>query len=204
MLPENELRNILLGLALIPVHGPWSRVVKLEYLQLENPQPLWAGGSVEYGARFVPKGGFDSVHLASDPFTAFFEVEAVFQTAQGKVTWDSNPPWVWITVEGIVDSVLDLADPELWSRLDTSESELTGNWRNGQDRYLRGEGRLPPTQLLGKVAYETGRVRGIRYPSAKNAAKGVNLVVFPDRLRKGELSYLQVHDPQRSLDQRIP
>lgn len=204
MLPESELRKVLPGLPLIPVHGPWSRAIKFEYLLLTDPQPLWAGGSVEYGARFVPKGGFDSVHLASDPFTAFLEVEAAFRTAQGAVVWDTNPPWTLVTVTGIVRSVLDLTSSDLWAPLGTSESELTGNWRNGQDRYLRGEGPLPPTQLLGKVAYETGRVLGIHYPSAKNTGKGANLVVFPDRLPKGEDSYLHVHDPKRALDQRLP
>jgi RES domain-containing protein len=203
VLPESELRNALLDLALISLHGPWSRAIKFEYLRTD-PQPLWAGGSVEYGARFIPRGGFDSVHLASDPLTAFLEVEAVFLTAAGKVITDTNPPWTWVTVEGIVENVLDLTDSKLWERLDTSESELTGNWRNGQDRRLRGEGLLPPTQVLGKVAYETGRVIGIRYPSAKNTGKGVNLVVFPDRLRREEASYLQVYDPKMSLSQRLP
>jgi len=142
--------------------------------------------------------------MASDPLTAFLEVEAVFLTAAGKVITDTNPPWTWVTVEGIVENVLDLTDSGLWERFNTSESELTGNWRNGQDRHLRGEGLLPPTQVLGKVAYETERVIGIRYPSAKNTDKGVNLVVFPDRLRKGGVSYLQVYDPKMSLNQRLP
>lgn len=203
MRPESELRNVLLGLALTSVHGPWSRAIKSEYLQ-EDPQPLWAGGSVGYGARFVPKGGFGSVHLASDPFTAFLEVESVFLAAAGRVVWDTNPPWTWVTVEGIVERVLNLTDPRLWEPLDTTESELTGNWRNGQDRHLRGEGPLPPTQTLGKIAYETGKVSGIQYPSAKNTGKGVNLVVFPDRLHRGGASHLRVYDPTRFLDQRIP
>jgi RES domain-containing protein len=204
VLPEKELRNAFFGLPLISVHGPWSRAIKFEYLQQEDPQPLWAGGAVEYGARFIPKGGFDGVHLASDPFTAFLEVEAVFITAAGKVVSDTNPPWTWVTVEGVVENVVDLTDSVLWERFRTSESELTGNWRPGQDRHLRGEGPLPPTQVFGKVAYETGRALGIRYPSAKNTGKGVNLVIFPDRLQKGGGSYLQVYDPKKLLNQRLP
>jgi len=206
VLLSSELQNIVLGLALIPVHGPWSRAIKFEYLQQAPPQPLWAGGSAEYGARFVPKGGCDSVHLASDPVTALLEVEAIFATAAGEVVVPkSSPPWTFVTVEGVVENVLDLTDAELYKRLDTNESELTGNWRNGQDRYLRGEeSSLPPTQRLGKVVYETQRAFGIRYPSAKNTGKGVNVVVFPDRLPRRVASYLQVHDPKGFLSQRIP
>jgi hypothetical protein len=71
---------------------------------------------VQYGARFIPKGGFDGVHLASDPFTAILEVEAVFITAAGRVVSDINPPWTWVTVEGVVENVVDLTDSVLWDR----------------------------------------------------------------------------------------
>jgi hypothetical protein len=47
-------------------------------------------------------------------------------------------------------------------------------------------------------------VFGISYPSAKNTGKGVNLVVFPNRLQKGGNSYLQVYDPKKLLNQRLP
>jgi hypothetical protein len=97
-----------------------------------------------------------------------------------------------------------VTSPEAWDHLRTSESELTGNWRNGEGRYLRGDGLLPPTQLLGKVAYESHRVFGICYPSAKNTGRAVNLVVFPDRLQKGGTSYLQTLDLKGVLRARLP
>lgn len=198
MLPESELRNILLSLALIQESGPWIRAIRKKYLLVKNPQPLWSGGSIRYGARFVPLGTFESVHLTSDPVTARLEVEAAFRYAEGKIISIPNAPWKPVKVEGIVENVLDLANPQLWSQLGTNRSELTGDWRISQDNYLQGTELLPPTQFLGKLAYETGRVSGIRYPSAKNPGKGVNLVVFPDRLRTGGASYLQ------ALSQRIP
>lgn len=203
MISESELRSIFLGLTLTSKGGRWCRAIKSEYLW-ENPQPLWGNGTLQVGARFVPKGAFKSIHLASDPFTAFMEVEAVFQTGEGKVVWDADSPWTWVAVEVVVENVLDLANPEIWAHLQTSESELTGNWRNGEDHYLRGEGSLPPTQLLGKVAYESQRVFGICYPSAKNTGRAVNLVVFPDRLQKGGASYLQALDRKGVLQMRLP
>jgi RES domain-containing protein len=198
VLPESELRNAILGLGLITVYGPWIRAIRNKYLMVENPRPLWSEGSIRHGARFVPKGGFPSIHLTSDPVTAFLEVEAVFRSTGGDLFSVAKAPWTPVRVEGVVESVLDLADPQVWDRLGTNRSELTGDWRWSQDCYLRGDEPVPPTQLLGKVAYATVRVCGILYPSAKNPGRGVNLVVFPDRLHPDGTSHLQ------ALAHRIP
>ena len=60
----------------------------------------------------------------------------------------------------------------------------------------------PPTQLLGGLAYDSGRIAGIKYASAKHPG-GLNLVVFPDRITVAAGNYLEVYDPHGNLIQRI-
>ncbi len=60
----------------------------------------------------------------------------------------------------------------------------------------------PPTQLLGQLAYDSGRIVGIKYASAKHQG-GLNLVVFPDRMAVAVGNYLDVYDPDGNLSQRL-
>ena len=174
MLPAEELREALLSLPILPQMGIWSRVVEYHLLQgpppgsKGKPQPLWPGGSVLKGGRFTPKRGFGSIYLASDPVTALSEVAAVL-TGIGSVR---TPPWVVVTVEGFLEGVLDLTKSMVQSRLGTSIAELTGDWRFSQSLHSKGQAPMPPTQLLGKTAYETGRIVGMRYHSTRNLGKG--------------------------------
>ena len=151
------------------------------------------------GARFTPLGGFKSIYLASDPVTALHEARAIF----GKGTI-RTPPWTVFAVEGAMHRVLDLTDADVQKRLGTNRQELTGRWRPMQGKHQIGEGDLPPTQLLGKAAYEMGTIFGIRYCSAENDETGVNLVVFADRLTPGGPNFLKVFDPSGLLRQELP
>jgi hypothetical protein len=81
-----RLRKVLLTLPRITIHGLWSRAIGFDLLKGappgapvgSSPQPLWPGGSALSGARFTPKGGFNSLYLADDPVTALHEVVSVF------------------------------------------------------------------------------------------------------------------------------
>jgi hypothetical protein len=168
------------------------------------PQPLWPGGPILNGARFNLKGSFGGVYLASDPVTALKEVDAVLNRTDLPPFTIQTPPWTVFAVKGIFEKILDLTDSQVQARLGTSFSELTGQWRVPQARYLRGEDPLPPTQLLGQVAYETGSILGMKYDSAKNSGEGFNFVVFPDRLAIGRSSFLEVYDPHDLIRQRLP
>jgi RES domain len=206
VLPEKELREALLDLPTFPEVGIWSRVIGYHLIQgpppesTGKPQPLWPDGAVQSGGRFTPKGSFGSLYLASDPVTALSEVAAVV-TGMGPIR---TPPWVVFTVEGFVEKILDLTNPHVQSRLGTSLSELTGDWRFSQDLYLTGKGPIPPTQLLGKVAFEAGKIFGVRYHSTKRLGEGSALVVFSDRLVKSRSSFLEVYDPNDLIRQRLP
>lgn len=106
-------------------------------------------------------------------------------------------PWVLITVEGNLPSVLDLTDANVVSQLGSDHQELTGEWRYTQEQ--TGEA---PTQLLGRVCYTMGLFNGIRYPSSKNSPEGVCVAVFLDRLKHP--AFLKVYDPSGNLAQRLP
>jgi hypothetical protein len=168
------------------------------------PQPLWPGGPASTGARFNPKGSFAGIYLASDPITALKEVDAILNRTDLPSFTVLTPPWTVFAVTGVLEKILDLTDLQVQTRLGTSFSELTGQWRAPQARYLRGEGPCPPTQLLGQAAYETGSILGMKYDSAKNSDEGFNVVVFSDRLVPARSSFLEVHDPHGFIRQRIP
>jgi RES domain-containing protein len=142
--------------------------------------------------------------VASDPITALDEVGAILDLPSVPPSTLRTPPWTVFAVEGFLQKVLDLTDPRLQGRLGTSLSELTGDWRYSQALYLKGEAPLPPTQLLGQIAYETGAIVGMKYHSAKNTGKGTAVVVFSDRLVESRASFLEVYDPYELIRQRLP
>jgi RES domain-containing protein len=212
VLLEQALPKALLSLPLIPVHGPWTRALHFKLLLKapagelpeDRPQPLWPKGPTFQGARFTPQGSFGSIYLASDAITALLEVEAVFLSSDESFVPRKTPPWAVFGVDGYLERVLDLTNPEVLERLHTSLSELTGNWLVPQARFVQGKGLMPPTQLLGKMAFQSGRIHGIRYLSAKHTGQGVNLIVFSDRLVAKGASYLEVYDPHGLIRQRLP
>jgi hypothetical protein len=158
------------------------------------PQPLWPGGAALTGARFTPRGQFGSIYFSEDPLTAQIEAEKYFMSSTGKLFPIKRAPWVTLTVEGVLNRLLDLTDLSIRQRLGTSLAEVTGVWRLSEE--------LPPTQLLGAAAYSSGRIVGMRYRSAKNQLwEGTNFVVFPDRLAPD--SHLNIYHGG-SLSQRLP
>jgi RES domain-containing protein len=199
MLPPLQLAAALANARLISAHGPWSRAIGYRYLlgpppgQTGPPQPLWGGAAGLAGARFTPRGGFDSIYLANDPITAFIEVSALVLLPGGPVPVRSAP-WVVVSVDGIINNLLNLTDPASLTALGTTAQEMTGSWVTTPH---------PPTQLLGQLAYDSGRIAGIQYASAKHPG-GVNLVVFPDRITIAAGDYLQTFDPHGNLAQRLP
>jgi hypothetical protein len=88
---------------------------------------------------------------------------------------------------------LDLTDASTLTALGTTAQEMTGTWAAAAQ---------PPTQLLGGLAYDSGRIVGIKYASAKHPG-GINLVVFSDRIRRAAGNHLEVYDPHGNLTQRL-
>jgi len=194
MLADLQLATALASAQLIAVHGPWARAVMYRHLLTRSSRlrPLWGGAARVNGARFTPRQGFDSIHLAWDAVTAFAEVQAVILLSNDRLQ-PRTPPWVVMTINGVLSGILDLTDPRIRAPLGTTEQELTGSWE------IEAE---PPTQRIGRVAFESGRIVGIKYPSAKDR-DGDNLVVFSDRLPLTPTNYPEVHDPDGHLSQRL-
>ncbi len=138
MRPAAELVAALSGVKLRAVHGPWSRCVGYRHLLAPppgggaggSPQPLWGGAAKIAGARFTPKGGFDSLYLASDPVTALTEVSALVALPGGPVPV-RTAPLVIVSVDGVVSRVLDLTDADTLAALGTNPQEITGTWVKG-------------------------------------------------------------------------
>jgi RES domain-containing protein len=195
MLSGSKLKTAIAKVGLIAVHGPWSRCVAFRHLvkpsKGKKGGPLWGGASAINGARFTPKGGFDSLYLAWDPVTTLLEVQALIAVPGGPVPL-RTPPWVLMTIEGIVANVLDLTDTATLNALKSTEMEMTGTWVTSANS---------PTQELAQTAYDSGKIAAIKYASAKHPS-GMNLVVFPDLLVKNP-SYLEVFHPHLNLIQRI-
>lgn len=97
MFPPGKLAAALSAVELTSAHGPWSRAIGFRYLvqappgMKGRPQPLWGGGAKTTGARFTPRGGFDSIYLAYDPVTALAEVAALILLPGGPAPMRSAP-----------------------------------------------------------------------------------------------------------------
>lgn len=125
MLKAQRLKSALAKAKLIAVHGPWSRVVEFRHLHVATPNPLWGGASKIDGARFTPQGGFDSIYLAWDSITALAEVQSLVFLA-GRHFQPLTPPWVLMSVDGVVSGVLNLTDKATLKTLGTNEQEISG------------------------------------------------------------------------------
>lgn len=203
MLAEPELIAALSRIGAQTAHGFYSRFVEFRHLStagplpVPGPKPLWGLGSVLYGGRFTPKGAFETVYLAEDPVTAMAEVSGVLYSPQVPMPRTAQPPWVLITVEGILLRVLDVTLSGVQSALGTNPQELTGAWR-----HIQATGQQAPTQTLGRLCHQSGRFDAIRFPSSKNTAYGVCVAVFTHILQPPSL--IKIFDPYGRLAQQLP
>jgi RES domain-containing protein len=201
-----RLAKVLPTLPRMTIHGLWSRAIGFDLLTGpppgapagSSPQPLWPGGSALSGARFTPKGGFNSLYLADDPVTALHEVVSVFTPPHGPTVTIKTSPWVVAAVDGVLPNVVDLSDATIQKKLGTTTAELTGEWA-----YTQATSGVARTQTLGQAAFDCG-ILGLRYVSAKNITGGRAVVVFTDHLSANPPSFLEVVDTHGNLTQRLP
>ena len=102
MLPSPKLSRALGKVPLVNAHGPWTRSIGFQHLAGLKPQPLWGGASKVNGARFTPRGSFDSIYLANDPITALTEVWALIMVPKAPLPVLSNP-LVILSLDGILE-----------------------------------------------------------------------------------------------------
>ncbi len=122
---------------------------------------------------------------------AMFEAQALFGSPSRPGGTVPGPAGTWIALTASVklSVVVDLSDPEQQTILDTSAQELTGDWSGYRLRSyktnVKGPTGAAPTQLLGETIHKDARrPEGLVTVSAK-VPYHLNLVIFPDRLRRG-------------------
>ena len=74
----------------------------------------------------------------------------------------AQPPWVLITVEGILPRVLDVTVSGVQSALGTNGQELTGAWR-----HIQATGQEAPTQPLDAFVIKVAASRPFGFHPAK-------------------------------------
>jgi RES domain-containing protein len=199
MLTGDALRRALRRVELVRIRGPWVRAIDAHLVADPppgsapgaRPDPLWAGGARLFGARFTPKGGFDTLYLASDLVTVAREIGAMFPSGEVAPTKD---PFTVVHVTGTLAGVLDLTRPEIVAQLRTTPDELAAPWRLV---------RSAPTHRLGSAAFRSGRVSAIRCTSSKHP-QGTITAVFVDRLASLPPSHLECVDATGRLSRRLP
>ncbi len=199
MLGPDELRSFLDEVSTTGFSGRLYRVVTTSSLlgmtlhatgrpraTRLQPDLLFAGGPRRGGGRFTPIGGPDSLYLASRERTAHAEWSAGLKSL---FPGFALPPKTVFMSRAKLTRVLDLTRAETQRLLNTNLTELAQPWKAVTD---------PPTQRLGKAAFDSGRVSAIRYRSVRDA-QGTCVMVFPKRLLETES--VSVLDPQQFFSQ---
>jgi RES domain-containing protein len=132
-------------------------------------------GSRIRGGRYNLVNTFEVLYLSCDPFTCL--KETLSQGGQAIIEPADFLPRTIIGIEVSVSFVLDLTNHRMRRRLGLTKSILTDtDWLNIQEE----DHREAVTQALGRLCREAGFEAWL-VPSAVCA--GVNLNIFPDRLR---------------------
>jgi hypothetical protein len=173
-----------------PENRVWYRALQPQYW----PTALGTAHTTRFPSRYSlateAKPAFPVLYLAEDHQVALFEVEAMIGSGLpgGHSVPNPSHAWVILNVQVTLHAVADLTDPSEQGKLLTTAQELTGDWR----RYLVRKAHMSvsqptgpaPTQLLGAALHRVRGLEGFRTVSAR-VPTHMNLVVFPDKLRRG-------------------
>jgi len=122
---RNVFRAVELGALLMPKHM----------------QPLYDLGPRATGQRYTPVGGPRALYAAEHPATAYFEGTGMF-TAVAALAHQNAPATVTFNLSVHLQSLLDVTDPSVQSRLGTTEVELTRCWK-----WQMAMGQVVPTHV---------------------------------------------------------
>ncbi len=155
---------------------PWSGTLfRFQTVEFPTPEDVLSGaGARQRGGRWNPPG-VPALYGSTTDATALEESKANDRYA-GLL---NRSPRLVVAVEARLARVLDFTSASVRRQLGVTLTELTAeDWRK-----LLESGRESFTQALGRAAFQAG-AGGILARSA--AAAGVNGVVFPGNLGKGE------------------
>jgi hypothetical protein len=115
--------------------------------------------------------------------TAMLEVDALFTTADGQLKGAPRDPDLVLSLRCELARVLDLTNEHFHRELGTTRHELVSL---SPSRFiLNAQGKDTPTQTLGAACSFSGRISGLKVPSAAHGS-GYCLNIFPDSLLLGE------------------
>ncbi len=173
-------------LILRPLTGTWYRAINQKHWKTRLSTKHTTTVTSRYSAGSAQNPAYQVLYLAQNHQLALFEVEALLGNPTNPI---ANPAATWtiLALNVSLASVADLVDPGQQRLIGTYAQELTGSWL--------GYGRTgtAPTQQLGKALFDLPRLEGFLVPSAKTA--GTNLIVFPEKLRRGTSS-IRFTNPQ--------
>jgi RES domain-containing protein len=158
--------------------------------------PLSAAGSLRYGGRFNPPGGFEVLYAALTADTALAEREGILLIGPGIKAATTIRTGVLLRMTCKLNNVLDLCDDKQRTELGITLADILAPWITWNIPARHGEtavSAIAPSQQIGVTAREDGRFEAILAPSAKDPS-GQCLAIFPDRLHNE--SRVSVDDPE--------
>jgi RES domain-containing protein len=162
--------------------GKLLRVTGMDYA---NRHDILSGdGSLQYGGRYNPKGGFRAIYASLEFDTATAELLA-HHRHQGRPDPEAEVfPVAAVSLEVDVDRLLDLTNASTRRTLKVKLKDLIGDWQKAQDR--GGEGL---TQAIGRLALAAG-FQGLLVPSTARRG-GRNVVLFRELIAQGRLRIIR-------------
>jgi RES domain-containing protein len=159
----------------IPYRGVVMRSTSLRYATAKDF--LSGDGAAQTGGRWNPQG-IKAIYASASPVTAAYEAYrnfAAYGFAKSTVR-----PRVFCGAKVNLQQLLDLTNPGIRRRLGFTLAEmLDEDWLAIQD-----EGDESWTQAAGRGASMAG-FEGLLVPSARDRPQGINVVIFPGKLRTG-------------------
>jgi hypothetical protein len=186
----------LAAVALLPAFAEnrtWYRVTGTRWIRSAIATAHTVVTSSRFCDPYSASPQFPTLYLADSPLVAMFEALALFgtPTMPGGPVPAPRGSWTVLTVRVQLQAVLDLSSLMSQAALPVSSQELTGDWQGYRLRSRATNVAAPtgaaPTQMLGEAIHSDLRgLEGFCAVSAKVPANRT-LVVFPDRLRPGDL-----------------
>ncbi len=156
-------------------------------------QPLYDLGPRQSGQRYTPIGGARALYVAEHFSTSYIETTGMFSSVAA-IAQQPAPAEVTLQLRVALDSILDITIAANQAILSTNDIELKRSWE-----WQMAMGLPVPTQILGEVAFSSGKFQALRFPSAKVNGES-NLVIWTERVVAP--SFVECTDP--NYPQRIP
>ncbi len=199
MLSNNELSVALNTIPTQALNKIVFRSVSLHDLLSVAPlHILYDLGPRTNGQRYSPidPNGPRALYVSGRSETSFWEASGGLFSTITSVNQNWATPMVLIPIRVNLKKVLDLTEPSIQSKLDTTLAELTGSWEMQMLNNISVS-----TQELGCAAFNCQRFQGIRFPSVPLSGH-INLLIWTETIVAP--LFVEVIDYQGRFAERIP